>query len=294
MLVTSNNNSTGNQFGIPANNNNNQIPIMNQQHTIYQNPATNNGQQQAQQQQQEKAAPLHITTEKLDFPDLIATMYSDTEKLCYLINSLFRPVFSDYYGSKVEIVQNRQLYTTIYFHDNGLNNTTSGQYRGIERIIDKNNLNNAEDRINAINKFMTTTVNNRKFYKLTNEAKQLLKDVIPSQFINKANGHVNWDNLMRECTSQNQFGQSQICIQIVVDLVRIIKLLYGARSDNGGVWNYMINVGSPINPINTPNGGILSNKWQIFIMRTNSKDVTEVAAQYGFTYGGNDMGIITR
>lgn len=241
--------------------------------------------------QENKNQRLKLTPVKMEFPNLIATLYNDTIGLCQLINGLLRPVFSNYHGSKIEVVQNRQLYTSIFFMDTG-KDPEPGQYVGIERIIDKNSLNNADARIDAINRFNNLGV--RKFYRLSKEAKELLQDIIPTQFINKSNNSVDWDKIVNEGTYQGQYNQSQIIVQVVVDLVRIIKCIYGERTSDGGYWNYQINIGAPINPINTPVGGVIANKWQIFIMRVNSKDVNDLAIKYGYNYGGNDMGIITQ
>lgn len=251
---------------------------------------TNNNNNQPKPQDQ-KPKRLKLSPVKMEFPNLVATLYNDTIGLCQLINGLLRPVFSNYHGSKIEVVQNRQLYTSIFFLDTG-REPDPGQYKGIEKIIDKNNLNNADARIDAINRFNNIGV--RKFYRLTKEAKELLQDIIPAQFINRNTNSVDWDKIVNEGTYQGQYNQSQIIVQVVVDLARIIKCIYGDKTSDGGHWNYQINIGAPINPINTPVGGVIANKWQIFIMRVNSKDVNDLAIKYGYNYGGNDMGIITQ
>ena len=87
------------------------------------------GSVQRHQQQQEREFENNVLQERLakpsiqvsnflPFPSLFEVMYTDTEEFPTIINALLRPLFVDFYGSKVEIVQNRQLYTTIFFTEN--------------------------------------------------------------------------------------------------------------------------------------------------------------------------------
>ena len=83
-------------------------------------------------------------------------------------------------------------------------------------------------------------------------------------------------------------------VQVAVDVNRILQCLYGGRSDDvNGQWQYMINVNNPISPVSTPHGTI-SNKWQLFITRVNTQDAQDIASQFGFVIGNNNMGIITK
>lgn len=251
-------------------------------------------QEEAQQKTQEQIEKeekdrLRIHCDK-KFPDLIATAYSDTIKFPKEINAMFRTVFADWHGSRMEVVQNRQLFTTIHFHEIPEGSVPKDQYRGIERIIDKNSLRNSDSRIDALNHM--ASFGHRNLYRLTNEAKQMLKDVVPVQFINHKNGSVDWNKVVSEGSVQAENGYGTVAIlQIVVDINRVLKLMYGDKSDDDGDFQYMVNVGNPINPVPSP-AGLITNQWQLFIMRCNTKDVRYLASEYGFRFGNNN-GIIT-
>ena len=237
------------------------------------------------------ASRLHISTEPKDFPDLIATMYADTQTLSMAINGVLSPIFSDYYGSKVEIVQNRQLYSTIFFSEDASKKALKDQFKAIEPVISKDQLNSADNRIAAFNHL--ASFGKRNMYKVTKEADEMLRDIIPDGAINKDNGNVDWNKIMQE-GSFNQQGiwSSRTYVQISIDLGKMLKVMYGGISSDGGEWEYMVNVGAPINPVMTPLGDTRANKWQLFIMRCNSRDVKDMARSLGFAFG-NDLNIIT-
>lgn len=231
---------------------------------------------------------LKIKPVPIKFPTLVDILYNDTTGLAAMVNSLFRPVFSQYKGSKIEVVQNRQLLCSIFFVDKA---PEEGKYKAIQSIIDKDN-NSSESRIFAMNQFFSFKNGNRKWYKLTNEAKDLLLDFIPNQFFD-GNGKVRWDNAVREGSYQLAAFTQEVYIQVAIDLYKVLKAVYGSDAPDGGKWQYQVNIGFPVNPVNTMVGQQVANKWQVFIMRVNSKDVDSIASQYGFATASNQMGIIT-
>ena len=232
---------------------------------------------------------LKIEPVPLEFPALINTLATDTNSMASIINSLFRPVFSQYKGSKIEVVQNRQLQCSIFFVDKA---PEEGKYKAIQSIINKDN-DSTENRIFAMNQFNSFKSGNRKMYKLTDDAKELLYDFIPSNFFNR-DGKVNWGNVVREGTYQTVPFQQEIYVQVAVDLYKVLKAIYGSKSEDGGHWNYLLNVNYPINNSNMMIAQPVSNKWQLLIMRVNSKNVETLAAQYGFTMNSNQLGIVTK
>lgn len=241
----------------------------------------------------EREDRLHIGVHHKEFPDLISTMYIDTAMLSMAINGVLNTVFSDYYGSKVEIVQNRQLYSTIFFSEDSSKVPGKDQYKVLEPIISKNNFGSASSRIDAMNHFASN--GRRHTYKISKKGDELLRDIIPNSAINKENLKVDWNRIMLE-GAFNQSGvlSSRTYVQISIDILKMLSVMYGSRTSDGGEWKYMVNVGSPINPVMTPLGDTRANKWQLFIMRCNSKDVEEMARNLGFNFGlGNDMNIIT-
>ena len=235
---------------------------------------------------------LHLGVNFKEFPDLISTMYSDTQLLSMVINGVMNKVFVDYYGAKIEIVQNRQLMTSIFFSEDSSKQAAPGQYKAIEPIISKDKMNSADSRIAAINH--VASFGSRHLYKMTDEADQLLRDVIPNNVINRNTGKIDWSKIMIE-GSFNQQGiwSARSYVQISIDLKKMLKVVYGGKTSDGGQWDYMVNVGNPINPVTTPLGETRANKWQLFVMRANRKDVEDMARALGLTWGTNDLNIVT-
>lgn len=238
---------------------------------------------------QETGKRIKIEPVPIKFNALVDILYNDTTGLAAIVNSLFRPVFSQYKGSKIEVVQNRQLLCSIFFVDKA---PEEGKYKAIQSIIDKDN-NSSENRIFAMNQFYNIKSGNRKWYKLTKEAKELLTDFIPNQFFD-GNGKVRWDNAIREGSYQIAPFQQEVYMQVAIDIYKVLRAVYGNEAPDGGQWNYQVNIGFPVNPVNTMVGQQIANKWQVFIMRVNSKDVDALASQYGFATGSNQMGIVTK
>lgn len=228
------------------------------------------------------------------FPSLFEVMYTDTEEFPTIINGLLRPIFVDFYGSKVEIVQNKQLYTTIFFTEKmGYDNKDheDGPYAAIERVL-KNDNKSADARIQSINHM--SNYGRSKMFKLTTKAQEALQDIIPTTFIHKDTGKVDWNKIVYESSALllNGTGQATPYVQVAVDVNRILQKVYGGLTD-GNEWQYMVNVNNPITPVATPHGTV-SSKWQLFITRVSTSWAREIASQFGFVIGSNNMGIITK
>ena len=247
-------------------------------------------QKTVEQLEKEEKERVRIKAGSRNFPDLIATVYSDTVKFPKEVNSLFRSVFADWHGTKIELIQNRQIFTTIHFHEIPEGSEGDSLYRGIERTVTKESLSSADSRIDALNHF--ASFGHRNQYRLTKEAKQILKDVVPVQYINHKNGNVDWNKLVSEGSIPSDMGYGMIAtVQVVVDINRILKLMYGDKDEEGNKWQYMATIGNPINPAPSP-AGLIASQWQLFLMRCNVKDVEYLAREYGLRFG-SDNGIIT-
>lgn len=227
------------------------------------------------------------------FPGLITTAYTDTSDMVTLFNNFLSPLFPDYYGCKIEIDRNRMLTVKICFVDSGIPER-SGQYKVLEEIVDRNKINNNVDaRIDYYNtNFANSNGLRNETYKLTDKAKEVLKEIIPSYFFN-GNGKVNWKACSEEI-SINNFGKAVIGYQVIVDFNKLLKRLYGEICEDGSKWNYAVIIGNPINPVRAYDGSLISEKWQIFILRVKDNDVYDIVTQYnGYQqFGGNKMGFV--
>ena len=238
---------------------------------------------------------LKFDPKPIDFPALYSTAYFDTQSLCKLINNLFKDLFQDYYGSRIEIVQNRSLMCSIFFSDNSSFQTNEAPYRAIEPILQKDKIKSGEDKINAFNH--VTSHGRQNNYQLTEQGKQLLSRVINNSFVNNMNGKIDWKKVTAEGsfqTNAGMYGSTKSYFQVMIDLVKILKAAYGSITDDGGRWQYSIDIGNPINPAQVGNGNTLANKWQIFVTRVNSNDVNKIAEEYGYTIDINNIGIVTK
>jgi len=234
---------------------------------------------------------LKFEIEPQEFPDLVRAMHTDTQQLSITINALMRAIFADYYGCKIEITNNRALLASIYFSEEPSHKNT-GKYNGIERIVNKSTLNNAEGRIEALNQF--SAFGRRNVYKITKEADQLLRDVIPNQFINKETLKVDWSKVTNEGSVQsNGIYQCRIYVQVMIDINKVLKILFGAGDENYEA-QYAVQVGAPINPSMTSMGEFRSDKWHLLLFRSNSSAVRQLASDLGYNFGSSaDLGIVT-
>lgn len=243
--------------------------------------------------QGEKNKRLRMSVTPMEFPELIETSYVDTVGCCSLINNLLRPIFPDYFGSKIEIAQNKQLITSIFFVDKNID-PGEGQFKAIEQFATKDKLNSDVDtRIQLFNR-THANIKRQNMLQLTKEAKDMLFDIVPRQaFDNK--GKVNWNNITTEGSAPiGGMFNNQIYLQVTIDLSRVLKIVYGSKAEDGGNLSYQIIIGNPINPMRAMSGAVMANKWQMFIMRINDKDVDALANEYGYiAMGGNNLGIVS-
>lgn len=265
--------------------------------TIDMNPFQPNPQPQPKQQVSTNINERNriIVTEEVQFPSLFEVMYTDTEEFPAIINGLLRSIFVDFYGSKVEIVQNKQLYTTIFFTEKygyDYKNNENGPYAAIERIIKKNDNQTAEARIQTLNHL--SSFGRTKMFKLTTKAQEMLQDIIPDKFIHHDTNKVDWNKIVYESSAllMNGMAQATPYVQVAVDVNKILQKIYGTTIE-GNQWQYMVSVNNPIAPVATPHGTI-SNKWQLFITRVSTTYAQHIASQFGFVIGSNNMGIVTK
>lgn len=255
---------------------------------------------QGQEKQQEKqktkdkdAVKTFIDPLNAPFPGLITTAYTDTDEMITMFNNFLAPLSPDFYGCKIEVNENKQMFVYLCFTDSDTPVNDKYQFKAMEQIVDKNKINNSIDA--RIDYYNNTFANNNgirnQIYKLTDKAKEVLKELMPPYAFYNGN-QVNWKEYSCEI-ALNTFGKSVIGYQVVVDFNKLLKKVYGDLCEDGGRWNYLVLIGNPINPVRTFTGNLISNKWQLFILRLKDKDVYDVATQYGYQqFGGNKMGFV--
>ena len=239
-------------------------------------------------QQERQKATLQID-EHPKFEGLIDMIFTDTTEVCTKISQVFSGVFHDWYGSRIDIGQNREIITSVFFAEQPQNvPNVEGKLNAIERIGSKKDI---DSTIKTINSYIGGS--NMKRYQLTQAGKDILEAVIPFRARNNK-GKVEWQNLTSEDAVHNPMnytGQSQVVYRTVIDLNRFIRLLYGTKDENGVEYQYSVNLGAPINPVQTFDGRMIGNSWQLFILRLNGKITNDILKRYGFGTS-NNLGIV--
>lgn len=225
------------------------------------------------------------------FDSLIQTAYTSSIEFCdEFINPVFRLIFADFYGSKIEVGANRMLITTLAFSES---NIDDGRAHAVTRMFGKDAKNDVDARIQMINKTIGSSRYQNQF-KLTQDAKDLLEDIIPTG-ARQSNGSINWGAISGEGAVTNTFNwinQPQPIIQVQIDINRLVKCIYAENDkESGDSFQYMVTLGGPINPVSGLNGQMIVKNWQLFILRLSNKTVEDIARTYGVT-GQNNMGFI--
>jgi len=226
----------------------------------------------------------------VQFESLIQTAYYTTCSFCdEFINPLFHNVFSDFYGSKIEIANNRSLITVLAFYENNIDDT---RVKGIERTI-ANGSNDVDSRIKLINNTLASDRYHNQ-YKLTQDCKDLLESIIPGA-ARQQNGKIRWNDISGENCISNNFNfvsgnQSQVIIQVQIDINKLLRVIFGAKNADDS-FQYMAVLGNPINPVSGFGGQLIVKNWQLFVMKLSNKAVNEVTKSYGVS-GQNNLGFI--
>lgn len=229
----------------------------------------------------------------LEFPQLLSAGYVTTKDLSNLINSFYHAVFSDYYGSKLEVAANGQISIRLFFKPSDVSgikdfNSSISALESINKPSDTD----AYSRIERANRFNNPNGNYRN-YKFTDDAKEMLSEFVISSGINR-NGGVNWNAVSEETTGSDNYNRPQIYVSLTCDIYKIIRKLYGDKTSNNGHWDYNIEVKAPIAPKMDPNGNVIATNYSLLLWRIDSSDVTALAARFGYgDFGTNSLGINT-
>ena len=245
---------------------------------------------QAQETQETEKVTRMRMDSPIPFRGLITSEYMDSIELCDKISSVFKGAFADYFGCKLEIVQNGQPSLSMYFCEPV--NKVSGETRrnAIERIVSNKSMSDMDARIKAVNNFANVNYSG-KVFKLTKDGKDMLEAFVPFG-ARTSNGKVNWDAITLESAFQNNMGyntSNQVYYRVNLDINRVVAFLFGDEL-NGEKFQYQVLVGNPINPVSSFDGRLIVNKWQIFVQRLNRNAVEELAKKQGVLY--NNLGIV--
>lgn len=227
----------------------------------------NNRGEKGQQQAPQKQEALRINIEPLEFDGVMKSKLTTTIALSKTINQLFRPIFTDYEGCIIAPDQFGQLQAALYFKDKGMN----GREDSIKTLIpvtERVQGTSAIDRITRMN-----LRNSSKSYDVSKDTKEILSEFIYT----RGNSKVNWNQHIVEQTEQAYNGYSIYVKIIGIDIVRLVRKIYGGKI-NGSRIDYNISV---VKPIGMDMTGGANQNYLINIQQLDSREVERLASEIG-------------
>lgn len=249
--------------------------------------------------------PLQIEiTDPESFEKLAATTLVTTQKLAKRINKLFTSVFSDYHGSIIyctagngNVPMNQQFVVELHFKPMAvgtIDSTGTKKVRAFRPINEK--VGNSNDIIAGLRSIYDSYNTSSKF-ELTEEAAQILSEfMIPGT--NNGNNVDPWkpstyNTVKGEYVDAPQFGQSPIMVKIGgLDLVKIIRKMYGSKNESGKKVEYGIIPYGPVNPVSNQMVQATAN-WRILIMQIDTEKTFDLASEFGIIPAGNGGNVVT-
>jgi len=231
-----------------------------------------------------------VTTKFAQFDSSGEYMITTTKDLAGTINSLFKPAFADYFGCNLvpAIMANSVPVVVPYLYFKVL---PDEQYRDDEvyafksiRAAKKSSSMGVVETLTRMNAFNGNPMNNSVL--ITKEAKDVFTEFVPTS----GNQKIEWDKNYHV----KQMGDTFAYIKNV-DIVPIIKKLYGAQDSEGKPAVYSV---LPQNPITTGNQNMMNpymasqqggfpNNWIINILKLNEGALTRAAESAGMMMNNN-------
>ena len=229
------------------------------------------------------------------FKSLIQTNYTDSLAFCEeMINPLFRSLFVDFFGSKIEIsANNRNIITSLFFAENP-GAMPEGRIQGIEKLVNPDNIKkDIGMQIKMINNSFSVDRYQNQF-KLTEDAMSLLEDLVPNAA--KQSGKIQWKMVTTSGAASNAFlypgMEPKPFLRVFIDINKLVNKIYGSYDkDQRSRCVYQVMVGNPINPMSTYGGNLIAKHWQLFIQKLSTEVAEQIVRASGIG-GQNDMGII--
>lgn len=231
------------------------------------NNMLNYGLNQNQKKEENNYEPMVLDVEQQEFDGLLKTKLTTTTDVAKMVNRLFKPVFSDWEGCLILPNNAGGFDTFLYFKENGVKDPN--KLTALEHVVQANTNNlTMSQRIQNLNLRYKN-----KTYELSRDAKDILKEFMPQE----KNGKVKWNNFVVEKTQQEYNGYS-VHVQITgVDIMKIIRKIYGAQVD-GKRTDYTMKVERGIGVVNQQ--GFFAN-YLVTIMQLDVREVEKIAQSVG-------------
>lgn len=228
-------------------------------------------------QQNQGTKKLEFDVEPVEFDGILRSKIMTTIDLSKVVNSLIKPVFSDWEGSTIELGQYGNLILTIFFKDKG--QPLNGQVKAIQPVVGQ--LGRTASPIQRIQNMNLR--NKAKTYDLTPQAKELLSEFIPT----KRGKEVNWNNHLFERT-ENNYGSYSIHVALVgCDLTRILRKIYGGKDDRDRI-EYSIDLIRPMGM----EFGYNSGNYLVRVSQLNTSEVQKLVSTIGLIPAGGQIPMV--
>ena len=218
-----------------------------------------------------------------DFNAVADVAITNTDDLGKIINTIFGGVFKDYHGCKLEVIYMPNNFSfmvvpRLYFQILDKSQYTNDAVTAFIPMSEINS-NNMITRVQRV--AMTSAIAGVKA-DITENGKSILEDFIiknkiNDQIIKLEDGPEKWNQVYRPVV-----GRTGTFMEVFkLDIFEILRMIYGAKSEDGSKYFYQI----------TPNGSIGAvnqyqkpTNWNLIIMRLNNNNLNHAAKQLGMAY----------
>lgn len=243
---------------------------------------TNNMNYQNQNERmEENYAPLEMDIVEQEFDGVLKTKLTTTTDLAKTLNKIFKPVFSDYVGSLILPNQMGGFDTVVYFKDSGIKDERAKAIQHLVQQANNGQLTMSE-RIQNIN-----TRYRNKTYDLTRDCKDVFKEFMITERNN--NKKINWNRYVVEKTEPNYNGYSVYVQLNGIDIMKIIRKLYGGTSKDGKRIDYSMRLERGLGVVN--NNGLYTN-YLVSIMQLDTREVEKIAQSVGMVPLANNIPMV--
>ena len=252
--------------------------------------------------QNETRKPMRLEiVEPEKFDSLARTTFETTQRLAKRINKLFSTAFADYHGSVVyslagngNVAAYQQFMVELHFKPltAGSVSPDDQRVRAFKPIDEA-----AGDKSNVLVGVKSIYNNYRSTakFQLTEEAAEILSEfMLPGVNVDPFKPS-SYDGLKAEYVDNVQFGQAPVMVKIInLDLVKLIKKIYGNRNEDGNRVDYGIIPYGPVAPNMNNVAAQNSANWRVAIMQINADKTFDVASEMGIIpVNAGSAGIVT-
>jgi hypothetical protein len=212
----------------------------------------------------EEYVPMRIEVETIPFDGLLKSKLTTTIEMAKLINAIFKGTIVDYEGCIVAPDVHGQLQVALYFKDKG--NAGKDMIKAVSPVAKMGRGATGIERIQNINARYSS-----KKYDLTKDIKEIL-----SEFIYAKNGNINWNQHVFE-QSEQSYNSYQVYVKVIgLDLLKLIKKIYGGKVDKHRV-DYNVSI---VRPVGLDMNGFSQN-FLVNIQQLDSREVENLANSLG-------------